>query len=68
MIILITGHNSADAQKRVDLENAFQRRLRILAFVDAASEIVGDRVKKTGPSVVGKKAMGRIELSVNEVE
>lgn len=33
MVILITGHNLGDAQKRVDLQNIYHRRLRLLQFV-----------------------------------
>ncbi|KAL1984647.1 hypothetical protein VTN96DRAFT_8773 [Rasamsonia emersonii] len=34
MIILITGHNDADAAKRVDLKHLYERRLALLAFVN----------------------------------
>jgi low-affinity ferrous iron transport protein len=34
MIILITGHNDADAAKRVDLKHLYERRLALLSFVN----------------------------------
>lgn len=34
MLILITGHNSADDQRRIDLQNIYKRRLELLAFVN----------------------------------
>ena len=43
MIILITGHNSADAQRRADMMNLFGRRVRLLAFVDAVEREMGRR-------------------------
>jgi low-affinity ferrous iron transport protein len=33
MIILITGHNIADAKKRVHLQNIYVRRLKLLSYV-----------------------------------
>lgn len=38
MIILITGHNSADAQRRVDLTNIFERRRVLLSVADAVRQ------------------------------
>lgn len=43
MIILITGHNSADAQRRIDLQTAFNRRLELLAFINAAELLISTR-------------------------
>ena len=34
MIILITGHNFADAAKREDMQNLYERRLRLLSLVN----------------------------------
>jgi low-affinity ferrous iron transport protein len=39
MIILITGHNSADDRKRVDLRNLYERRLHLLAFVNGVQTL-----------------------------
>lgn len=39
MIILITGHNSADDRKRVDLRNLYERRLSLLAFVNGVQTL-----------------------------
>ncbi|KIH87263.1 low affinity iron transporter [Sporothrix brasiliensis 5110] len=39
MMILITGHNIADAQRRTDLHNMYQRRLRLLSYVDRLEEV-----------------------------
>lgn len=38
MIILITGHNAGEAKRRVQLERLFERRLRLIEFVDAVGE------------------------------
>ncbi|KAE8155052.1 Low affinity iron permease-domain-containing protein [Aspergillus avenaceus] len=35
MLVLVTGHNSADDRKRVDLRNTYARRLSLLGFVNA---------------------------------
>ncbi|KAF7588927.1 low-affinity Fe(2+) transport protein [Aspergillus hancockii] len=35
MIVLISGHNSADDRKRVDLRDTYARRLKLLGFVNA---------------------------------
>jgi len=35
MMILITGHNVSDAKRRVDLQNIYVRRLKLLAYVNA---------------------------------
>jgi low-affinity ferrous iron transport protein len=35
MMILITGHNIADANMRVDLHNIYLRRLKLVSYVDA---------------------------------
>ncbi|KAF2160327.1 hypothetical protein M409DRAFT_70498 [Zasmidium cellare ATCC 36951] len=42
MIILITGHNAIEAQRRVDLKNIFERRSKLLSVVDAASGLPPD--------------------------
>ena len=34
MMILITGHNIADAEKRVDLHNVYLRRLKLISYVN----------------------------------
>ena len=34
MLILITGHNSADGRKRVNLRNIYERRLRLLLYIN----------------------------------
>ncbi|KAL1861866.1 hypothetical protein Plec18170_000689 [Paecilomyces lecythidis] len=34
MIILITGHNAADDKRRIGLRNIYERRLRLLCFVE----------------------------------
>jgi low-affinity ferrous iron transport protein len=34
MMILITGHNIADANMRVDLHNVYLRRLKLISYVD----------------------------------
>ncbi|CAK7205597.1 hypothetical protein SEUCBS139899_008375 [Sporothrix eucalyptigena] len=39
MMILITGHNISDAQRRVDLHNMYQRRMRLLSYVDRLEEV-----------------------------
>ncbi|KAF4155524.1 hypothetical protein CNMCM8927_004073 [Aspergillus lentulus] len=39
MIILITGHNSADDRKRVDLRNLYERRLHLLALVNGVQTL-----------------------------
>ncbi|GIK02926.1 low-affinity Fe(2+) transport protein [Aspergillus viridinutans] len=39
MIILITGHNSADDSKRVELRNLYERRLSLLAFVNGVQTL-----------------------------
>ncbi|GFF87525.1 low-affinity iron/zinc ion transport protein fet4 [Aspergillus udagawae] len=39
MIILITGHNSADDSKRVELRNLYERRLNLLAFVNGVQTL-----------------------------
>lgn len=43
MIILITGHNSIEAQRRVDLKNIFERRLKLLSIVDAVGGLLGEQ-------------------------
>jgi low-affinity ferrous iron transport protein len=35
MMILITGHNVGDNQSRSDFQNIYNRRLKLLAFVEA---------------------------------
>lgn len=40
MIILITGHNSADAQRRDDLDGMFERRRLLSTFVKGVESIV----------------------------
>ena len=44
MIILITGHNAADKQRRANIFNLFQRRVRLLSLVDAIEPQVGEQV------------------------
>ncbi|KAK9550434.1 hypothetical protein V6Z88_002544 [Aspergillus fumigatus] len=39
MIILITGHNSADDRKRMDLRNLYERRLHLLALVNSVQTL-----------------------------
>ncbi|KAE8352294.1 Low affinity iron permease-domain-containing protein [Aspergillus coremiiformis] len=39
MLALVTGHNSADGRKRVDLRNAYARRLNLLGFVNAVQSV-----------------------------
>ncbi|KAE8369176.1 Low affinity iron permease-domain-containing protein [Aspergillus caelatus] len=39
MIVLVTGHNSADDRKRVDLRNTYARRLQLLGYVNAVQSI-----------------------------
>ncbi|RHZ43908.1 uncharacterized protein CDV56_103008 [Aspergillus thermomutatus] len=39
MIILITGHNSADDRNRLDLQNLYERRLSFLAFVNGVQTL-----------------------------
>jgi low-affinity ferrous iron transport protein len=39
MIILITGHNFADAERRVQLGNLYWRRLGLIAFVEKVATI-----------------------------
>jgi low-affinity ferrous iron transport protein len=38
MIILITGHNFAEATRRAGLETIYERRLNLMAFVDVLAE------------------------------
>lgn len=33
MIILITGHNFADSERRVQIRNMYERRLQLLAWL-----------------------------------
>jgi len=40
MIILITGHNAADKQRRSDLSELCERRVKLLAFVNAAADVL----------------------------
>ncbi|KAE8372263.1 Low affinity iron permease-domain-containing protein [Aspergillus bertholletiae] len=39
MIVLVTGHNSADDRKRVDLRNTYARRLQLLGYVTAVQSV-----------------------------
>ncbi|KAK6819075.1 hypothetical protein RU639_008110 [Aspergillus parasiticus] len=39
MIVLVTGHNSADDRIRVDLRNTYARRLQLLGFVNAVQSV-----------------------------
>ncbi|KNG88845.1 low affinity iron transporter [Aspergillus nomiae NRRL 13137] len=39
MIVLVTGHNSADDRKRVDLRNTYTRRVQLLGFVNAVQSV-----------------------------
>ncbi|RLL94787.1 hypothetical protein CFD26_100396 [Aspergillus turcosus] len=43
MIILITGHNSADERKRADLRNLYERRLHLLAYVNGVQTLRGEK-------------------------
>jgi low-affinity ferrous iron transport protein len=40
MIILITGHNSADAQRRLDLNQIFEVRRSLFAFAEAIDHVL----------------------------
>ncbi|KAK4496667.1 hypothetical protein PRZ48_012649 [Zasmidium cellare] len=61
MIILITGHNAIEAQRRVDLKNIFERRLKLLAIVDAASLVLSG-----GKPESGGQEVKILELSIAE--
>ncbi|OGM44754.1 low affinity iron transporter [Aspergillus bombycis] len=39
MIVLVTGHNSADDRKRVDLRNTYTRRMQLLGLVNAVQSV-----------------------------
>jgi low-affinity ferrous iron transport protein len=39
MMILITGHNVGDAEKRVDLHNMYLRRLKLISYVNALLDL-----------------------------
>jgi low-affinity ferrous iron transport protein len=39
MMILITGHNVGDAERRVDLHNICVRRLKLTSYVDTLVKI-----------------------------
>ena len=45
MIVLITGHSLADAERRVQLRNLYQRRLGLITFVTKVAE---QRSKESG--------------------
>ncbi|OXV09318.1 hypothetical protein Egran_02919 [Elaphomyces granulatus] len=49
MIILITGHNYADATTRVDLKNIYERRLKLISFVNV---VAGYHVNTVSPKQV----------------
>jgi low-affinity ferrous iron transport protein len=49
MLILITGHNSVDGRKRINLRNIYERRLRLLLYVNRI------QVQKDGPGNVREK-------------
>ncbi|KAF2147657.1 Low affinity iron permease [Myriangium duriaei CBS 260.36] len=38
MVILITGHNASDKLRRIDMQNLFERRRMLLAFVGATED------------------------------
>jgi low-affinity ferrous iron transport protein len=39
MMILITGHNVGDAERRVDLHNVYLRRLKLISYVNTLVEL-----------------------------
>jgi low-affinity ferrous iron transport protein len=42
MIILITGNNSAEDHKRMDLRNLYEKRVQSLAFVNCVQALRGE--------------------------
>lgn len=64
MIILITGHNASEAKRRIDLNNIFERRVRLLSIVDAFGGRLGKQ-SQVKPGSVEKK-MDVQELSMEE--
>ncbi|QIX02510.1 hypothetical protein AMS68_008027 [Peltaster fructicola] len=55
MIILLPGHNSAESERRVQLDNFYERRLELINFVDSL-EVVDD------PQIV----VERVDVDVGE--
>lgn len=37
MLILITGHNFGDAERRVQIRNMYERRLKLVAWLNGSA-------------------------------
>ena len=57
MMILITGHDIADAKMRVDLHNVYLRRLKLVSWVDS----LGDEKKE------GEMGMQVVEVNAEMI-